>query len=275
VGPGSGRPAFPSDADDYLRLGAHGEAYFGRDVLRGLIAGLRVAASRPRSETWWGPGVLGCAMWMDDPDLIEALGEMANVCIVVTKQPKQTLLRPKVNPLRHLAASSGLAHEAFPELADYAPHVAGEPLTVGPHTPNWAAQSQIGAVREVGFRKVGGQLVPLVHAKMALLGRMHYSDEHPSGYIVEELSFVPERLWISSANFTTASRSALEMGFWTDDEALMQGARRFLLALVALSEPFGTGPNTLSPELLPVRYDDEAFASYFIDHQSDDEDEEP
>lgn len=38
-------------------------------------------------------------------------------------------------------------------------------------------------------------------------------------------------------------------------------ARKFLLNLVAISEPLGTGPDTPAPELLlPVSYDDAAMS---------------
>jgi hypothetical protein len=46
---------------------------------------------------------------MDDPELIQVLGKMANVCIVVTKQRGKDLEREKVKPLWELAESSGLA----------------------------------------------------------------------------------------------------------------------------------------------------------------------
>lgn len=268
-----GEAHFPSDVDEHVRLIAHDEAFFGRDVLRGLVAGLREAASRPRSERWWGPGVLGCAMWMDDPELIDVLGAMANVCIVITKQSQRNLAKDKASPLRELAASFGLAHEAYPELAEFAPHNEGRPLIVGPGTPNWSEATEIRAVREVGFRKVGDRLVPLVHAKIALLGSMHWTDEHPSGYPVDELSFVPERLWIGSANFTLSSRAGLEMGLWTSDRELMGAARRFLLGLVTISEPLGAGPDTMAPELVPVAYDDEAIMEYFRTQRAEEDDD--
>jgi hypothetical protein len=262
-------PGFPGDVDEFVRLAGEGEAYFGRDVLRGLVAGLREAASRPRDRWWWGPGVLGCAMWMDDPELIQVLGQMANVCIVVTKQRGKDLEREKVKPLRELAESSGLAQAAYYELGEYAPRDGNGPLIVGPGTPNWTEETEIGAVREVGFRKVGGRMVPIVHAKMALLGRMGWTDEGPMGGVGDEIFFIPERLWIGSANFTESSRSALEMGLWTDDSNLMAGARRFLLGLVALSEPLGTGPDTLDPELLPVEWDHAAMAEYLGELRED------
>ena len=262
-------PRFPGYADEYVRLGGQGEAYFGRDVLKGLVAGLRVAADRPRSHRSWGPGVLGCAAWMDDPELIQILGRMANVCIVVTKQPRKMLERAKAKPLWALAQSSGLAQAAYHELAEYGPRDGNGPLIVGPGTPGWTEGTEIGAVREVGFRPARGQLVPIVHAKMALLGRMGWTDEHPTGAEADEIFFTSERLWISSANFTESSRLGQEMGLWIDDSDLMAGARRFLLGLVALSEPLGTGPDMLNPELLPVTYDDEAFIEYLREHRDE------
>jgi hypothetical protein len=195
---------------------------------------------------------------------------MANVCIVLTKQPRKILNRAKAKPVWALAQSSGLAQAAYHELAEYAPRDGDGPLIVGPSTPDWTEGTEIGAVREVGFRPAGGQLVPIVHAKMALLGRMLWTDEHPTGHVVDDIFFIPERLWISSANFTESSRSGLEMGLWTDDSDLMDGARRFLLRLVALSEPLGTGPDTLDSELVPIEYDHEAMAEYFSEHRAED-----
>ncbi|HEY5180662.1 MAG TPA: hypothetical protein VIJ07_12980 [Dermatophilaceae bacterium] len=236
------------------------DAYFGLDVLRGLVSGLQAAASARRTERSWGPGVLASTMWMDDPELIEVLGRMANICVVVTKQHRAKYERPETQPLRDLATSNGLAHDAYPELFEYAIGESGEGLVVGPGTPNWRESTEIHAVREVGFRKSGQRLVPIVHAKIALLGRMRWTDEHPSGYAVDQLSFEAERLWIGSANFTRSSRRGLEMGMWTTDAQLMAGAREFLLNLVAISEPLGTGPDTPAPELLPVSYDDAAMS---------------
>lgn len=261
-------PRFPGDVDQHIRLGGQGEAYFGLDVLRGLVEGLIEAAGRPRSERSWGPGVLACAMWMDDPELIDALGQMANVCVVITKQTRRNLARTKAEALWRLAESGGLAHAAYPELGEYAPGQEGGPLVVGPGTPNWSDDTDIGAVREVGFRRVKGRLVPIVHAKIALLGSMNWTDEHPSGHYVDGLFFVPERLWIGSANFTESSRRGLEMGLWTTDRHLMDAARRFLLHLVGLSEPLGAGPDMLDPELQPVVYDDEAFLEHLREQEA-------
>jgi hypothetical protein len=60
------------------------------------------------------------------------------------------------------------------------------------------------------------------------------------------------------------------MGLWTDDSDLMDGARRFLLGLIALSEPLGAGTDTLNPELLPAEFDDEAMVEHLRDLRDED-----
>jgi len=67
---------------------------FGRNVLSLLVAELESAARHRRTERQWGPGVLGCSMWMDDPELLNVLSRMANVCVVITKQPRRKYTRP-------------------------------------------------------------------------------------------------------------------------------------------------------------------------------------
>lgn len=254
------QPTFPPRLD-LVAQHAAGQVYFGPDVLKNLVAELARAAALPRSSRSWGPGVLGCAMWMDDPDLMAALAQMANSCIVVTKQPHYKHRGDKTAALHRLANESGLAQDAFPELAELAPHVDGQPLALGPHGSS-GTEHVISGVREVGFRKVGERLVPIVHAKILLLGDMFWTDEHPSGYPGDYIGFVPRNLWIGSANFTRSSRLSMEMGMWTTDPALLEAARTWLLRLIALSEPLAVGADDMAPELLPVEYDDAAIIEY-------------
>ncbi|WP_432937440.1 hypothetical protein ACQPXM_25080 [Kribbella sp. CA-253562] len=255
---------FPDHIDQKIATAA-GDAAFGRNVLATLVDGLQDASRRPRTDRQWGPGVLGCSMWMDDPELIDVLSHMANVCVVITKQLQNKYTKPTLKSLTDLAATKGILQAAYPELAELAPRQNGQPLIVGPSGPSWVDTSEIGAVREVGFRKVGNQLVPIVHAKIMLLGRMAWTDEHPSGDVGDYHYFVPEKLWIGSANFTKSSRTSLEMGLWTTDKDLIAGARDWLLTLVGLSEPLGSGPDVLDPELLSVEYDEAAIAEYLRD----------
>ena len=260
---------FGPEFDKVISRAGSVQAAFGRNVLDALVVPLREATHRPRTERNWGPGVLGCAMWMDDPELIDVLAKMANACVVITKQQQKKYGDAKFRRLESLARSSGLAHAAYPELDELAPSVDGRARVVGPYGS--ASDADIGAVRELGFRRVGQRLVPIVHAKILLLGSMGWTDEHPSGHVVDQLFFVPERLWIGSANFTSSSRHSLEMGVWTTDPVLLRTARRWLLGLVAQSEPLRSPSDDLHPELLPVEYDNEAFAEYLREHRHDPE----
>jgi hypothetical protein len=72
--------------------------------------------------------------------------------------------------------------------------------------------------------------------------------------------FEPFRLWISSANFTSSSRRNIEFGYWTEDQALLEGAERFLVKLMRSSEALDPESDLFDPELVPVEYDDEAMA---------------
>lgn len=265
---------FGAAFDQHIELDT-GRAAFGQDVLSSLVEELDEAACRPRTERNWGPSVLGCAMWMDDPDLLDVLGRMANVCVVVTKQRKSKYSTATAQQVKALAVSNGLTQSAYPELSELARPVDGQPLLIGPYSPAWDT-AEIGAVREVGYRKVDNHLVPIVHAKMLLLGRMGWTDEHPAGGVGDILYFVPERLWIGSANFTLSSRKSLEMGIWTSDPTLLGATRDWLLNLISISEPFGASSDHLEPELVSVEYDDAALIEYLHESghdQYDDEDQ--
>jgi len=94
----------------------------------------------------------------------------------------------------------GVAQSALPELSDHAPKLDGQSLIVGPSTPDWTEGSLIEAVREVGFRRRDDHsLVPIVHAKILLLGTMMWTDEHPSGHVDDHIWFELECLWVGSA----------------------------------------------------------------------------
>jgi hypothetical protein len=164
------------------------------------------------------------------PALIDALGRVANACIVITKQERRKHITPSWHALQQLSNSQGLLVSAHPELEELAPHEHGRPKLVGPGTPRWHDEMDIGAVREMGYRKGGNQLVPWVHAKLALLGFLNWTDEHPSGHVVDEYFFTPERLWIGSANFTSNSRRSLEVGLWTAEESLLRAGKPSCLA---------------------------------------------
>jgi hypothetical protein len=66
------------------------KAYFGRNVLRGLVDGIddfiELRQPRWRQPRAVGPAMLASAMWIDDPELIDKLDELSGASVVVTKQ---------------------------------------------------------------------------------------------------------------------------------------------------------------------------------------------
>lgn len=263
-------PEFPPSFNHgLLRLMTDGsdQAYFGLDVLSGLVKGItdyqreHQQAGRSRSL---GPALLGAFMWLDDPELIQAMADYPSLCVVVSKQPASTS-RSRRNQqatfdrLREVCDSGkGFPAEACPELRGLAPRENGKPMVVGPYTS--LPEVALPAFRSIGPRRTGNHLVPILHTKMVLLGDLWWHDEHPSGYPADIIGFTPERLWLGSANGTRSSRSNLEFGVWLTDPKLIATARRFLLEVIGSSEDIDPANDQFEPELVPYEEDDAAMA---------------
>jgi hypothetical protein len=255
---------FPEGFNDTFATGGDegNRAFFGTDVLGGLVEGIDEFIEL-RQERWrqfrsMGPVVLGSAMWIDDEQLLEVLGRLSAACVVVSKQART---RRENRKLEALAEANerirGLPIKAFPGLGGLAPKVDGKPVMVGPYDP--MDETVLPAIRTLGYRK-RGDLVPIIHAKLALLGHFWWYDEGPAGQVGDFVGFTARRLWISSANFTVRSRRSLEVGYWTEDHELINGAERFLIKLIRSSEALDPDADSLDPELAAVEFDDLAMA---------------
>jgi hypothetical protein len=272
-------PSFSSSFDDEFPAGPDGQrAFVGLDVLRGLIAGIDQALEAHReqrpSARRLGPVLIGVSPWLTDPELVGKLRELTGACIVITKQGRGARDLEQLRDLHELNANSaGLPVDAFPELVELAPHVDDKPVLVGPY--DRVGELVIPTVRTLGFRREasGSGYVPLMHAKLALLGELWWHDEDALGRVADVTGFRARRLWVSSANFTVSSRASLEYGFWTEDQALLEGMRRFLLKLVAASEGLA-GADEPAPQFLPVDYDDEAMREAMAEIEWDEEAED-
>lgn len=258
----SGR--FSAEFDDEFAVGPDesNRAFFGRDALRGLVEGIDdfIDVRQPRWRRFrsLGPVLLGSAMWIDDQDLTEKIGELSAACIVVTKQGRKQSQRQKLEPLHALnERTPGMPIRAFAELSGLAPRVGGKPAIVGPYTPT--DDAVVPTIRTLGYRRLGG-FPPIIHAKLALLGHLWWHDEGPLGHVEDVIGFAPRRLWISSANFTRSSRRNLEFGFWTEDHGLVEGAARFLVKLMRSSEGLDPAADAFEPDLAPIEFDDAAMA---------------
>lgn len=260
---------FPEDFDDRFPVGTLGgnDAYFGRNVLAGLVDGIddfiEERQVRWRGFRSVGPTLLGSAMWIDDEEVIDQIARLSAACIVVTKQGRSNYDRQKLAALHELnARTPGIPTAAFAELTQLAATVDGRPIVVGPY--DRADEAVVPTVRTLGYRRLG-DMVPIVHAKVALLGHLWWHDEGPLGIPDDVLGFTAQRLWIGSANFTGSSRRNLEFGYWTEQPELLAGARRFLVQLLRFSEAVDPDSDVLDPELAPVEYDDVAMAEAFAE----------
>jgi hypothetical protein len=256
--------SFSDEFDDEFPAGPEpgNHALFGRNVLRGLIDGIddfiHLRQPRWRQFRSRGPVLLGSAMWIDDPGLIDKLGELSGASIVVTKQGREPRKLRKLQQLQEInERTPGLPIRAFSALGGMAPKIDGKPIVVGSHDP--MDDLVVPTIRTLGYRK-RGDLPPIMHAKLALLGHLWWHDDGPLGHVEDVIGFTPRRLWMSSANFTSSSRRSLEFGYWTDDRALLEGAERFLLKLICSSESLEPDPDSLDPDLAPVEFDDVAMA---------------
>lgn len=228
-----GEPEFPDDFDRLLSDESGDVAYFGRDVLRGLVDGIRLELEHQRANAsrWHGERLfwaLQCG-WMipcscrRSVDARPCAWSSRSKCAHGSGRRRSNTCDGSRRKLR----ASLRRHS--PELAELARAQGGAPLVVGTGTPAW--HEGIPPIRELGFGRVGDRLVPIVHAKLALLGQMRWTDEHPSGHLVDEIYFVPGRLWIGSANFTSSSRRSLEMGMWTSRPSIPAGSHRGVRAI--------------------------------------------
>jgi hypothetical protein len=242
-------------------------AFFGRDVLQGLIDGIAEFTAgeqqrwqRPRRGLV-GPALLGCTPWLTDRKLLGVIeGLPGGACIVISKPPITERDRRHLDELRAFNERAiGFAKRALSELATDEPTTGGKPAIVGPYD-QVDTDFVFEPIRTAWWRQTGRSSLP--HAKLALLGHRWWGYDD---FDQEVDVFTPVRLWLSSANFTAGSRRNLEFGVWTEDPKLVAAARRYIVGLVGLSEPLGSTADHPEPELAPVAYDDAAFADYLAE----------
>jgi hypothetical protein len=210
----------------------------GTDVLDGLITGIdefRAAAAGGRSHRMLGPAMLGAFAWLDDAKLLDRIADFPHACVTFTKQPRPFPPAKLARLNTVLNRCPGFPADGLPGLDGLVLRdEEGQALVVGPSTP--LPHLQIPALRAIGYRRTGDRVVPLLHAKMVLLGELWWHDEDDFG-VGDVLIFRPQRLWIGSANGTYSSRFSLEFGCWQDDPELLRQAKQFLIQVVRLRRP--------------------------------------
>lgn len=263
---------FPGIRDFSVPLGGPDtgdRAFFGRNVLQGLIDGIADYASQ-RQSRWlrrsWrasGPVLLGCSPWVGDDKLIAAISALPSACVVLSKPRADARATDRLRAAN--AQTRGIELRALSGLANVAPKENGQARIVGPYDGMQPEDLTLPTFRAIGQRRSGRELPPHAHAKLALLGNICWTDEDPVGGVTDYVWFRPERLWISSANFTLGSRRSLEFGYWTEDSDLIRGVELFLTDLIGNSEDIDA-PDDPDPELAPVEFDDAAMAEAYREH---------
>jgi hypothetical protein len=265
--------AFPAYFDRVVALSSEpgNQAFFGRDVLRGLVEGIEDFRLR-RQERWWrpgsrtiGPAVLACSPWVGDEELLHAVGNLKAACVVMTKIGLTSELRQALQRLNE-ERLPGFPIAALPALALHQPREPdGSARVIGPYDRLRDQDHWVPTIRSFGFRQHRNRRPPIPHAKLALLGELWWHDEDAFGYPDDITGFTPRRLWVSSANFTKPSRSSLEFGYWTEDADLLAATEGFLEQLVGESEALDAVADEPYPEFVEVEFDDEAMAEAYAE----------
>ncbi|MEU9662864.1 hypothetical protein [Streptomyces chartreusis] len=253
---------------EFVQQNGH-RGHFGRNVLKGLVDGMDGFLEEKRRTPGFrsmGPVALGGFLWLDDPELAACLARFAHICVVVSKQGRSKRDLDKLGKLQPFAdGDNGMLARVFAELTDLDWREEGRAKVLGPGVP--MPEVVIPPLRTIGFRRQPKKdMVPFLHTKMMLLGELWWHDEDALGGVADVIGFRPERLWVGSANATARSRHNLEFGMWLDDSQVLQAAQTFLVQLMAHSEALDPDSDLFQPELLPVDFDDEAFAEYVAEY---------
>jgi hypothetical protein len=148
----------PFDFSVPVGLEEGNQAFFGRDVLQGLVDGIGdfVAERQPRWERdsyrVGAPHLLGCSPWVNDGELLDAIEKLPGACVVVSKQPRNKAESITFQRLRALNENTGgIALHAFSGLADMAPKVDGQPRVIGPYDTIHEEEDALETFRAIGY----------------------------------------------------------------------------------------------------------------------------
>jgi phosphatidylserine/phosphatidylglycerophosphate/cardiolipin synthase-like enzyme len=222
-------------------------------VIAGLCDLLDRHLRRPRGR--FEPAAIGCVPWFNHDGIAQRLAEMPS-CIVIDK-PKG-----KISPAAMKLHQRGqpVESEWFAALSDLAPKEPnGRPRIVGPMD---RMGSSLGPLRVYGHRRRDNQTKPLLHAKMLVLGGTYEDDEDFTG-----LFFVPDVVWIGSANWTyEAANLHEEAAVVVADRSFVKDAAKRVMKIISESERAEWYAATPTPDLAAVELDMESIAEYAAEH---------
>jgi hypothetical protein len=191
---------------------------------------------------------IGCVYRLTSQPVIDRLTALAACCIVIDKRS------PRPSELIHCGRPfcntdiSGLEFTARSE---------EEAEDLGP----WSDLPchHLGPVRVAGYGNPDRTDLPLLHAKMLVLGHLDTFSAPGFEDIHSEQHFAPETVWLGSANWTAMAPSHLEFGLLCDDPALVEWAAWCVAKTIMLSESADSGCASPEPNLVHVGFDDDAM----------------
>jgi hypothetical protein len=168
--------------------------YFGRNVVQGLIDGIDdfVNQRQPRWERdgyrVGAPAMLACSPWVNDDKLLAAIEALPGACVLISKHPRTRGGEAGAERMREInTRTPGIELRVLAGLADMAPRIGGQPRMVGPYDRIHDEGESLATFRTIGFRKRGRNRPPIAHAKVALLGNICWTDEHPAGGVDDSI----------------------------------------------------------------------------------------
>lgn len=232
-----------------------------RGVIAGLCELLDRHLARPRGR--FQPAALGCVPWFNHIGVAQRLAAMPS-CVVINK-PKG---RISAAALAFHNRGQQVESEWFLGLHDLAPiQPDGGPRIVGPGD---RIGSSLGPLRVYGHRQRDGEVSPLLHTKMLVLGGTYEDDEYFSG-----VHFLPDVVWLGSANWTTEAEGLhTEAAVAVADRSFVKDATRYVSDIIGQSEAVERYAPTPRPDLASSQLDMQAFADYaaefYLDQPDDD-----
>jgi hypothetical protein len=228
----------------------------GTGVLGDLIAGIQSFARLPRPNlfrNWVDPIAIGCVPWLNDDGVVDALARLSGCCIVISKGASD---RRAVDRLAESA--SPVPSHAIPSLAELGtPDAEGRAPMMLPSGPTRDLVVELGPVRVWGYRGMG-RAVPLLHAKVLVLGEIHGHEDDEWDWGVHQ-TFHPVKAWLGSANWTKGSSDSIEIGLWVDEPSLIDRLSKFVCSMIAASEALDSASPLPTPDLVAAEWDDDAF----------------
>lgn len=245
---------------------------FGRHVLPELVAGIE----RHRETRGLTPATaeripptqvaLGAVLKFTDLEIAQAL-PLTSVIVVDKRSRRDSAVKWLVNnrdPVHtFVLGEPDLGRRTDDGAAPLLSHAGGM----------WAVSEEAGLIEPVRVQGWWGkdkQPKPHVHSKVLVLG-WHglWLRDTPYGEY-EDPGLIATHVWLGSANWTRNARTSAEWGLWTSDRSIVHEFHRWVLHLIASSEPISSEMDDPTPDLSYADWPEPDEDCYFDELEEDD-----